>query len=377
MVFENGAATRMFGVLRDITDETEAAAALDERARLAERDRLRAEERARERQRFALALDAGAIGTFEADLVADEIRVNGKLREIWGWPSDIPVRATDADKMIVEEDRAERNAAHARALAGNGRYCIRFRIRRANDGALRWIDTRGQVYFENGAPVRAVGASRDVTDEVEAAAALEERARLAERDRLRAEELARERQRLEMALEAGAIGTYEIDLLRDEAHLSEKHREILGWLSDQPMPLAVFDSLVVEEDLAALLEERARAMIGDGRFRARFRFRRASDGALRHIETHGQTSFDGDAPTRVFGVTRDVTDEMEAAAALEERASLAEQDRLRAEELARERQRLALALEAGAIGAFDADLVRDEIRLATSFGKSGVFRAIW
>ncbi|MBB4197678.1 hypothetical protein CCR94_12905 [Rhodoblastus sphagnicola] len=352
--FKQGVPVRMLGVTRDITDEMEVAAALEEKATLAEQARLRADERGLEQQRLALALEAGAIGAFEADLVANQIHLSDKLRDIWGWTSETPVKAGVLDTLVVEEDQAARNEALARA--GNGRYRARFRIRRANDGALRWIDTRGQVQFDGGAPVRVLGVTRDVTDEVEAAAALEEKARLAEQARLRAEELALEQQRLALALEAGAIGTFEIDLVDDDMRLSEKNHEIWGWTGELPEKLAMLDALIVEEDLAALHEARARALSGDGLFRSRFRIRRANDGALRHVDTRARVCFDGDRPVRVFGVARDVTDDMEAAAALEEKARLAEQDRARAEQLALEQQRLKLALEAGAIGLFEVDL---------------------
>ena len=371
--FDDGVPVRVFGVTRDVTDEMLATAALEERAKLAEQDRIRADVLAREQQRLALAMEAGAIGFGEFDLVSGAVALSDKWLEICGIAGAGPMTLDRLHALVCEDNRAAFLEGREAALdpRGSGLYQSRFRIRRETDGALRWITSRGQVVFENGVATRMFGVSRDITDEMEAASALAERARLAEQDRLRAEELARERQRLALALEAGAIGTYEINLLRGDARLSEKHREILGWLRDQPITLAVFDALVVEEDLPALQEARARSMSGDGRFRARFRFRRASDGALRHIDSHGQVVFDGDAPTRVFGVSRDVTDEMEAAAALEERASLAERDRLRAEKRARERQRLALALEAGAIGAFDADLVRNEIRFSEQL------REIW
>ena len=146
----------------------------------AEQDRIRADELARAQQRLALALEAGAIGAFEADLVERTVHLSEKLREIWGWAGDAPVKPDDLDALVIEDDRAARDEARRRTAEENGRYIARFRIRRANDGALRWIDTRGQVHFEGGRPVRALGVTRDVTDEMEAAEALKERAKLAE-----------------------------------------------------------------------------------------------------------------------------------------------------------------------------------------------------
>jgi len=293
--------------------------------RAVENERTRAQEARLAQQRLELALEAGAIGTFEVDLLRNELRFNEKHCEICGWTGRQPIPVDVADeKLIFDADLAALQEARARALTGAGRYEAKFRIRRANDGAIRWVESRGQARFHQGAPVSVFGVTRDVTDEMAAAAALEERARLAEQDRLRAEELARERQRLDLALEAGAIGAFDVDLDHGEIHLNEKLRQIWGWPEDAPAMVGDLDRLIAEEDRAARQEQLRRAE-ASGRYNAQFRIRRANDGALRWLDTRGQVYFDGGRPNRVLGVTRDVTDEREAAVALEERARLAEQ----------------------------------------------------
>ncbi len=329
-VFENGVPVRVFGATRDVTDEMEAAASLEERARLAEQNRSRAEELVEAQKGLALALEAGAIGVGELDLRTGVVKVSDKLREIYGLGAADAVTWESLDGLVEDEDRAAYHAMIAQALdpRGDGQREQRFRIRRRDDGALRWVYTRNQVFFEDGVAVRVVGLMRDITDEQAAEAVLEEKARLAEQDRVRAQELALERRRLELALEAGAIGTFEVDLIKGDIRLSEKHREICGWTSEQPLPVGLMDEdLVVDEDRAALHEARARAtaLHGDGRYAAQFRIRRASDDAIRWVDTRGQVYFDADAPVRVFGVTRDITDEKAAAAVLEEKAKLSEQ----------------------------------------------------
>ncbi|MCW2286582.1 PAS domain S-box-containing protein [Rhodoblastus acidophilus] len=326
-VFENGVPVRVFGATRDVTDEREAAASLEERARLSEQNRSKADELVQAQKGLALALEAGAIGVGELDLRSGVVKVNDKLRKIYGLGAG-PVMLDSLDGLVVAEDRTAYYATIAQALdpRGAGQCEQRFRIRRRDDDAVRWVYTRSQVFFEDGAAVRVVGLMRDITDERAAAAMLEEKARLAQLDRVRAEELARERRRLELALEAGAIGTFEVDLIRGDIHLSEKHREISGWTSEEPLPVDIMDGdMVVEEDRAVLQEARLAALRGDGRYAAQFRIRRANDGALRWVDTRGQVYFEGDAPARVFGVTRDITDERAAAAVLQERARLAEQ----------------------------------------------------
>ncbi|HZB37634.1 MAG TPA: PAS domain S-box protein, partial [Beijerinckiaceae bacterium] len=69
--------------------------------------------------------------------------------------------------LIDERDRDRVNDLFRRVYRGEdaGRYAAEFRIRRASDGAERWISTRGRVLFDGqGRAVRALGALIDVTE---------------------------------------------------------------------------------------------------------------------------------------------------------------------------------------------------------------------
>jgi PAS domain S-box-containing protein len=148
----------------------------------ATRRRLTTDAVRRNQERLRLAVEAGAIGLFEADFTTGKAIFTGKEREILGFPPDGPVSPYDVAALVVEEDRAQREQALAAAMKpdGNGVYVAKYRIRRANDGALRWVSARGQAYFEYGRIARVVGVNRDITDEMNAEATLQDKARLAE-----------------------------------------------------------------------------------------------------------------------------------------------------------------------------------------------------
>ena len=255
------------------------------------------------------------------------MRLNDKHREIFGWTADQRVTTSLLDSVVVEEDLARLREARARALSGKERFYARIRIRRGNDGALRCIETRGEASFENGVPVRVFGATRDVTDEVEAAASLQERARLSEQAQMRAAELAREHQRLELALDAGAIGVGELDMRTGVVKVNDKLREIYGLGAAGAVTWESLDGLVEDEDRAAYHAMIAQALDprGDGQREQRFRIRRCDDGALRWVYTRNQVHFEDGVAVRVVGLMRDITDEMAAAAVMEEKAKLSEQ----------------------------------------------------
>jgi PAS domain S-box-containing protein len=55
---------------------------------------------------------------------------------------------------------------------GGGRYRAVYRVVHQHNGRTRWIESHGQVQFEDGIPVRMVGIKQDITDRIEADAAL-------------------------------------------------------------------------------------------------------------------------------------------------------------------------------------------------------------
>jgi PAS domain S-box-containing protein len=73
---------------------------------------------------------------------------------------------------VNERYRAAYDGASA---AAGGRYEAEFRIRRADDGAERWVVTTGRVLFDDaGRPTRGVGTLRDTTARHAAEAAVRE-----------------------------------------------------------------------------------------------------------------------------------------------------------------------------------------------------------
>ena len=105
------------------------------------------------------------IGFLDHDHRTDEIFWSPGMRRHFGWGPNEPVTLGEIIAQVVPEDRPTIAAAVARAHdpAGDGRYDVVHRVRRRNDGELRWLATRSQTFFEDGRPVRTIGAVTDVT----------------------------------------------------------------------------------------------------------------------------------------------------------------------------------------------------------------------
>ena len=157
----DGRPLEMIGVNRDMTVQKKAETAL----RISE-----------ERQR--LAVEANDVGTWDFDMVAGELRWSAQFRKLWGLPDDAPADAERLRALVEEADwamiRGRWNAACN--PAGDGRLECEYQIRRADDGARRWMMLNGRIFFDDThrEPVRAVEVMLDTTERREA----EERQRL-------------------------------------------------------------------------------------------------------------------------------------------------------------------------------------------------------
>ena len=157
-----GRITAVQGIVRDVTSRKQAEEALRE-----------SEERLRQ------VIRASSIGIWDYDLVSRRIYWSPEQRKIWGWGSDEPIGWEEYLNYSHPDDRARVAAAVARVQeSDDGLFEVEHRIVR-RDGSQRWLTIRGQTFFAGAGaarrPLRAVGATRDITSEKLAA---EERVQL-------------------------------------------------------------------------------------------------------------------------------------------------------------------------------------------------------
>lgn len=124
------------------------------------------EEKLLNEERLCLAKRAAGFGIYDRDLTNNTLRWDDRSRELWGLSPDEEITYEKFEACIHPEDLAPRNAALHLALnaTNGGEYRTEFRINRKSDGAERWIDSTGKIYFEAGQPVRLLGLMRDITE---------------------------------------------------------------------------------------------------------------------------------------------------------------------------------------------------------------------
>jgi PAS domain S-box-containing protein len=120
-------------------------------------------ERARVEESLAIALDAAGMGSW--DLALDTDLSNRSLRHDAIFGHDVMLDRWGlaiALEHFIAEDRAAVQAAFD-AAEKTGQLDFEHRIRRANDGALRWLHVKGRTFYGANGPERIAGIVVDIT----------------------------------------------------------------------------------------------------------------------------------------------------------------------------------------------------------------------
>ncbi|AMV17748.1 Sensory/regulatory protein RpfC [Planctomyces sp. SH-PL14] len=196
------------GILAVLSETTELVRT-EQRRQQAERERLRLAEQQR------LALEAAQMGWWHYDVEQDCVHWDERLQAMFGIER-ADMKLEDVLAYLSPDDAEKVAAALRTALdpASTVPYRVEYRVRRP-DGTRRWLQSRGQALkVGEGAEQRVVGiygTALDITETKESDTALRTAAA-----------------RLNLALEAGHLGTWEWDARSDAMTLSPRARRLYG-----------------------------------------------------------------------------------------------------------------------------------------------------
>jgi PAS domain S-box-containing protein len=157
---DDGEVLGCVGVNIDVTERKRAAVALEE-----------------SEERLRLAVQVTGLGIWDVDPPLGTRRWSRQYKAILGLPPETTPDPELFASLIHPEERDAVSAGYWGAYepGGDGRYEAEYRIRRADDGAERWVHVTGRVFFDDsGRPLRAVGTLVDVTERRRAHEALRE-----------------------------------------------------------------------------------------------------------------------------------------------------------------------------------------------------------
>jgi PAS domain S-box-containing protein len=273
--------TASIGTVIDITQSKETEAALRE-----------------SELRLRLALDAAKMGTFEADITANEARIDEQEAVLLGLPEGTRiVSADEMRKRIPLEDLDASDAKKSRLTEQHEAYHHEFRLT-MRDGSVRWLSAYADVRSN-----RIFGVNFDVTQRKVAESALHE-----------------SEARLRVATSGAALGVFEWDPITDQAVWeNDRIYEIFGRSrGDGPVNKRELIANYLHPDDAPELETSLNeAMRSESNWRTTCRIKR-QDGTRRWLQIDGR--FEKAAPDklpRLIGVITDITERKR----LEERAA--------------------------------------------------------
>ena len=277
---------------------------------------------------FAVA--AAGVGVWETDFQTGTEVWSDLTLAMYGLPpgSQAPTRQQWREHFLHPEDLARVNARAEEMMAGGRPYEMEYRIRRADDGALRWLYSRATFAF--GGARRVWGVTLDVTE------------------RRLADERARQAARLlDLAATHVGFGFGYREPGGQEGEWSPQLKRQFGLQASDPTPRPpqLLD-LVSERDRARVKRELS-TPIGPGQVSEfEFEVKRGFNGQPRTLMTRAVTSHDNpDHPGRTFFALVDLTD-------------LRQQDRREMDLL----ERLQLATEASGVGTWERDERSDQVR---------------
>ena len=257
--------------------------------------------------RYRSALKAGRMGSWETDYVAGIRTWTSEGLALFG--IDLPEGRGTVGGDDDEYERAlhpdDRHLAHdyRRRADHEDSFAADYRIVRP-DGTQLWLSGRGLVVARrpDGRAHRLVSIMADVSE------------------RRRAEEhLLVERERLALALAAGQMGAYDLDIRLDLLWWSPETYSIFGVdpASFVPTRESVIE-LVHPDDRAGFLRQRTQAIERREPFAAELRILRGGK-SLAWIAHRGHTAYDeAGRPVRHFGITMDITERKSAEQSMRE-----------------------------------------------------------
>ena len=282
----------------------------------------------------------GGVGFYETDFDNNHTRFSPGLCAILGLAPGTEMSFSEASRLFDERDRAAVKASvEAAAFSPDqGKWSGVHRVLRA-DGAVRWVAVQGRRTYRETPygpqPLRSIGLVMDITD-------------TGDHNGLRESE-----RRLRLALAAGRMGTFEVDIAATQALIDAQEARLLGLpAGTRIVSVEELRKRVPFEDLATSDVKQKRLTQGGEPYHHEFRLR-LPDGSERWLSAYADVR-----SNRIFGVNFDVTQRKRAEAAL-----------------ANSEARVRIATSGAALGVFEWDpntdhAVWENDRIYEIFGRS-------
>ena len=205
-----------------------------------------------------------------------------------------------AYEFVHPDDLERTRTTHPLIPRHSAPSTVSYRIRR-KDGSYVWFETTARRVRQPRADdvIETTAVSRDITDRKLVEAELRESQ----------EALRKSEQFHRFAVEAGRIGTWDLDLRTDECLVSPRMAQLMGYPRDQTtVPGPQWQESIIPEDRTSMARALAATIEDDAPFDLEFRVA-LNDGKERWLYSRGGATSDASGKAlRVHGATIDVTE---------------------------------------------------------------------
>lgn len=241
-------------------------------------------------QQFRSMFELAALGMAQADPHTGRIlRVNDKYCRITGYSADELIGSRVSDLTHPEDVERDWALFQAAVRGETPTYQNEKRYVR-KDGTVVWVNVNAALIRDEAAhPVRTVAAIEDITD------------------RKRIERALRESQEdLNRAQAVGRIGSWRLDVRRNELRWSRENHRIFGIPEGPPLTYETFLGVVHEEDRDYVHEKWTAALRGEP---YDIEHRLVVGGELKWVRERAELEFDSEGVLLGgFGTTQDITE---------------------------------------------------------------------
>ena len=248
------------------------------------------------------------VGGWEIDLIELKVHWTDETCRIHGFePGYVPSLESALD-FYPPQARLTVEAAVKNAIHHGGSFDLELPFVR-RDGTHQWVQTLGSVEFDNGKPVRLVGAFQDITERHQAQQAL-----------VQAQE------RVRLATEAAGIGIWDLDLVTGVATWDAQTYRVFGLDPQDPTDVyALWTRHLHPDDLPAA-NRALKASIDTGAVYSLAYRVIWPDQSIRHLRGFGRVSLNAQGQAiRVVGTNLDVTEAAHYAQSLKDARDKAEE----------------------------------------------------
>lgn len=251
--------------------------------------------------KLRFAIDSAELATWDYNPATNKFDGNDRLKDWFGLQAQSGIDLSVAIEVIAAADRKRVSANIQKALeySSGGIYHIEYTIIHPVTKKERIVIAKGRAWFnEDQVAYRFNGILQDVTEEVV----------IRKKNDLIQDEARCTSDRLQLALEAGEIGYYELTLATYEMSCNNLYKKIFGFSEDHDPTYKEFESKILVKDRSIRKRAIDKAIKANTVYNAEYRVQHP-DEEIRWIKSFGKAVYDEDGkPVKLIGMTLDITE---------------------------------------------------------------------